>query len=81
MKVRDDSDRMQIEILDGSEQLHQMIPPYTMPSLVSNICPRAHAVPAGTLEGGGNPVSDRGCYLSVTDVVLDCGLLGERNVG
>ena len=28
---------------DGSEQLHQMIPPYTMPSVIGNICPRAHA--------------------------------------
>ena len=60
-----------VRYADGGDQRHQMIPPYTMPSLVSNICPRAHAVAAGTLEGGGNPVSDRRCYLSVTDLVLD----------
>jgi hypothetical protein len=55
----------------GPPQLHQLIPPYTMPSLVSNICPQAHAVRIGQLEGGGNPVADPGCYLSVIDVILD----------
>jgi hypothetical protein len=44
-----------------------------MPSLVSNICPRAHAVRIGHLEGGGNPVADPACYLSVTDVLLNPG--------
>ena len=30
-----------IHYADGSEQSHQMIPPYTMPSVIGNICPRA----------------------------------------
>jgi hypothetical protein len=60
-----------VRYADGSKQLHQMIPPYTMPSIVGHICPRARAVRVGTLEGGGNPVVDTAAYLSVTDVVLD----------
>ena len=55
----------------GTDQLHQMIPPYTMPGAIGNICPRAFAVPFGRLIGGGNPVLDKNGYLSMVDVVLD----------
>jgi len=55
----------------GSDQLHQMIPPYSMPSGIGNICPRAFAFSFGRLTGGGNPVVDESGYLSVVDVVLD----------
>jgi hypothetical protein len=60
-----------IRYADGSEQLHQMIPPYTMPSVIGNICPRAHVVKIGTLTGNAGSVVDRQAYLSLTDVVLD----------
>jgi hypothetical protein len=60
-----------VRYVDGSEQIHAMIPPYTMPSLVGNICPRARAVRVGQLQGDGNTVADAAAYLSVTDVVLD----------
>ena len=60
-----------VRYADASEQLHQMIPPYTMPSAVGSICPVAHGVKVGRLTGGGNPVSDRNMYLSVTDVAVD----------
>ena len=60
-----------IHYADGSEQLHQMIPPYTMPSLIGNICPRALAIPLGKLTGNAGPVMDTQAYLSLTDVVLD----------
>ena len=60
-----------VRYADGTERLHQMIPPYTMPSAVSNICPRAHNVKIGHIVGGGNDVSDPNMYLSVTDVPLD----------
>jgi len=56
---------------DGTKHLHQMIPPYTMPSAVSNICPIAYTVKVGRLTGGGNHVNDLNMYLSVTDVPLD----------
>ena len=60
-----------VHYADGSKQLHQLIPPYTMPSVVSSICPRARAVPIGKLAGGGNGVNDAVAYLSVMDVVAD----------
>jgi hypothetical protein len=60
-----------IHYADGSEQLHQMIPPYTMPSMIGNICPRAYALPIGKLTGNAGPVADTQAYLSLTDVVLD----------
>ena len=60
-----------IHYADGGEQLHQMIPPYTMPSLIGNICPRAHAVPIGKLTRNSNSVLDPQAFLSLTDVVLD----------
>jgi len=60
-----------VNYTDGSRQLHSLIPPYTMPSVVSHICPQALAVKVGELSAGGNPVPDRACYLSLTDVVLD----------
>jgi hypothetical protein len=56
---------------DGSEHLHQMAPPYTMPSVIGNICPRAHVVRIGKLTGNCGPVVDPQAYLSLTDVVLD----------
>jgi hypothetical protein len=56
---------------DGSRQIHQMIPPYTMPCVVGTLCPRAHTVQIGRLVGNGGPVLDpQGC-LSLTDVELD----------
>ena len=61
----------QIYYADGHVQLHPMIPPYTMPSVVGNICPRAQAVPIGQLTGNAGPVADTQAYLSLTDVVLD----------
>jgi hypothetical protein len=60
-----------IHYADGSEQLHQMIPPYTMPSVIGNICPRALALPVGKLTGHAGPVADTQAYLSLTDVILD----------
>jgi len=60
-----------IRYADGSEQLHAMIPPYTMPSLIGHICPRAWVVPIGKLAGHAGPVADTRAYLSLTDVVLD----------
>jgi hypothetical protein len=60
-----------IHYADGSEQLRQMIPPYTMPSVIGNICPRAYALPIGKLTGNAGPVVDTQAYLSLTDVVLD----------
>ena len=48
-----------------------MIPPYTMPSLIGNICPRAWVVPIGKLAGHAGPVVDTQAFLSLTDVVLD----------
>lgn len=60
-----------IHYTDGSEQSHQMIPPYTMPSLIGHICPRALAIPLGKLIGHAGPVLDTQGYLSLTDVVLD----------
>jgi hypothetical protein len=56
---------------DGSEQLHQMIPPYTMPSVIGNICPLSHVVKIGKLTGNAGQVVDTQAYLSLTDVVLD----------
>ena len=56
---------------DGTEQLFSLVPPYTMPSLVSQICPAACAIRVGRLVGEGNPVPDSSCYFSVTDFVLD----------
>lgn len=60
-----------VNYTDGTRQLHSLIPPYTMPSVVSHICPQALAVKVGELSAGGDPVPDRGCYLSLIDVVLD----------
>jgi hypothetical protein len=60
-----------VRYADGSEQRHQMIPPYTMPSAIGNICPRAFAVPVGKLAGYAGPVSDTQAFLSLTDVLLD----------
>ena len=60
-----------IRYADGSEQLHQMIPPYTMPSVIGSICPSAHVVKIGMLTGNAGNVVDRQAYLSLTDVVLD----------
>jgi len=56
---------------DGSTQVHQMIPPYTMPSAVSSTCPRAFPVKIGTVVGRGTTACDRNMYMSVTDVLLD----------
>ncbi len=56
---------------DGTEQLCTLTPPYSMPSVVENICPAAHAVRVGRLIGKGNTPPDTGCYFSVTDIVLD----------
>lgn len=53
----------------GRSECHQLIPPYSMPSVVGHICPAAHAILVGKLVGGGNPVADTACYLSVTDIV------------
>jgi hypothetical protein len=55
---------------DGASESHPMIPPYTMPSVVGHICPAAHAIRVGKLVGGGNPVADTACTLSITDVVV-----------
>ncbi len=55
----------------GQPQLEQLIPPYTFPSLVSSICPKAYPIPVGDLHGGGNAVADSKCYFSITDLVLD----------
>ena len=60
-----------VRYADGTEHVHQMIPPYTMPSAVGKICPAAHAVKVGRLTGGGNHTSDSNMYLSVTDIPLD----------
>jgi len=56
---------------DGSTQVHQMIPPYSMPSAVSSICPRAFPIKIGNVVGRGTTACDRNMYMSVTDVVLD----------
>jgi hypothetical protein len=48
-----------------------MIPPYSMPSGIGNICPRAFAISFGHLTDGGNPVIDRQGFLSVVDFLLD----------
>ena len=53
---------------EGPGECHQMIPPYSMPSVVGHICPAAHAIRVGKLVGGGNPVADTACYLSITDL-------------
>jgi hypothetical protein len=55
----------------GEPQREELIPPYTFPSLVSNICPRAYAIPVGSLSVSGNGVNDRRCYFSITDILLD----------
>jgi len=60
-----------VNYADGSAQVHQMIPPYTMPSAVGEICPRAQAIRFGELKDGGSPTRDPHCYLSVVDIVLD----------
>lgn len=60
-----------IQYTDGHRQLHQMIPPYTMPSLIGHICPRAFLLPMGRLAGHSGPVVDTQGGLSLTDVVLD----------
>ena len=60
-----------VRYADGSEETHQMIPPYTMPSVVGNICPRAYARKIGQLVGNAGPIVDENGYLSLTDVVLD----------
>ena len=63
--------QLKLAFSDGSEQLISLAPPYTMPSVVGNICPAAYAIRVGHLQGEGNPVPDTACYFSVTDVVLD----------
>ena len=60
-----------VRYADGSEETHQMIPHYTMPSVVGNICPRAYARKIGQLVGNAGPIVDENGYLSLTDVVLD----------
>ena len=59
-----------VHYADGSTQLHQMIPPYTMPSGVNHICPRAQAIRFGQLTYA-HPTPDKSCYLSVVDLALD----------
>ena len=59
-----------IRYADGSTKLHQMIPPYAMPSGVNHICPRAQAIRFGQINHA-DPTVDKSCYLSVTDIVLD----------
>jgi hypothetical protein len=56
---------------DGSRHTRQMIPPYTMPCVISHFCPRAYAAPIGRLVGNGGPVLDPQGYLSLTDAVVD----------
>ena len=48
-----------------------MIPPYTMPSVIGNICARAYCTPIGRLTGNSGSVVDTQAYLSLIDVVLD----------
>jgi hypothetical protein len=59
-----------VHYADGTTQLFPLVPPYTMPSLVTNICPGAQAIRFGQITHGSTPIDDS-CYLSVTDLVLD----------
>jgi hypothetical protein len=61
---------VRVSYADGTSQTFPLIPPYTMPSLVTNICPNAQAIPFGQLTHGSTPI-DNSCYLSVTDLVLN----------
>ena len=49
---------------------HPLVPPHSMPGLVQHFCPRAFAIPYGSVTSG-NPIPDKRCYASITDVVLD----------
>jgi len=60
-----------VRYADGTTQVHQLIPPYTMPSAVNDICPRAQAIRFGKITDGGSPTVDQSCYLSAVDVALD----------
>ena len=59
-----------VKYADGTAEVHQMIPPYTMPSGVNHICPRAQAIRFGQITHG-DPTVDKSCYLSVVDIVMD----------
>lgn len=59
-----------VHYADGTTQLCPLVPPYTMPSVVDNICPRAQAIRFGQITHGSTSI-DPTCFLSVTDLVLD----------
>jgi hypothetical protein len=59
-----------VKYADGTTRVHQMIPPYTMPSGVNEICPRAQAIRFGHITHA-DPTVDKSCFLSVVDIVPD----------
>ncbi|MGI6569496.1 MAG: hypothetical protein ACOX27_00275 [Caldicoprobacterales bacterium] len=60
---------------DGSERLHQLIPPYTMSCMVQDFCPTAMAIPFGQIRNGGAPLNfganPKDAYISLSDIVVD----------
>ncbi len=57
----------------GREQLHSLVPPWTMPMMAQRICPAAFAVPWGRLHGDLTPLRLGGCHphLAAIDIPLD----------
>jgi hypothetical protein len=59
-----------VNYADATTQICPLVPPSTMPSLVTNICPNAQAIRFGQITHGSTAIDDN-CYVSVTDLVLD----------